>query len=159
MADANAGDLFLATAGGSYAGQRIMFTHNYRLEAVDPGVSTGLATATLNKGVRGDVTGDDLLETSYLLCLPQNYSLLYWRTQLIEPQRYVGIDFARDVTGLIEEDAVTGNVAGVVTLRTDKAGRNQVSNKHIGPVPTSGANLESGTLKAAYKALLARHER
>lgn len=39
------------------------------------------------------------------------------------------------------EDATTGNVAAVLTIRTQKAGRNQVSNKHIGPLPSDGYDI------------------
>lgn len=154
MADAVVGDMFLLTANGVYAQQRIMLTHNYRLIAIDPGITVELATSTLIKGVRAGAGGSDLWETKYLAALPPQYTLDNWQAQLIEPQRFVPVNFTRNVAGTHAGDTETGNQAAVITLRTEKSGRNQVSNKHIGPIPQDVAVQDDGLVTAAYKTIL-----
>lgn len=154
MADATVGEVYLVTAMGSWAGQRIMFTQTYRLDAVGPFVTHTLASATLLKYIRGGVGGLDAYESLYLALLPAQYTLDYWRAQCIRSVRYVPVDFNRGVPGTNAEDTEAGNQAAVLTLRTVLSGRNQVSNKHIGPLPQGVATQDDGLLTAGYKTLL-----
>lgn len=154
MPNAAAGQVYLITAMGSWAGQRIMLTHTYLLDSVNPGVDAGLAVETLIKYIRGGVGGLDQYETKYLGLLPPQYTLNKWRGQVIYPDRLVIREVARGVNGAHPEDTETGNQAVALTFRTELAGRNQVSNKHIGPIPQGPLTQDNGMLTAAYKGLV-----
>jgi len=90
----------------------------------------------------------------YLACLPSQYELDSIRGQIIAPNRRVYSETLRGVPGTHLDTLETANLASVITLRTAFAGRNQVGNKHIGPIPSSGAVMTLGELTGAYKTLL-----
>lgn len=155
MPDAFAGQIYEVSAVGSWVGQRILFSQTYILDTIDAGVDSGLASETLMKYIRGGVGGLDLYEALYLDCLPAQYQLVKWRTQITYPVRLVGYEFNRGVNGANVEDTETGNQAAALTFRTAFAGRNQVATKHIGPLPQGPLTQDDGMLTVAYKALVA----
>jgi len=147
------GDVFLCTAVGTYAGQRILLTHTYRVFNVIGTVDEATASTSLINEVKGGV-GGDVLESAYLALLGTNYNLDAWRAQKIHPVRYVRVEQARNVAGTGSAIAETGNIAAVITLRAALAGRRHISNKHIGPIPGDAATMVAGELTPAYQTLM-----
>jgi len=98
--------------------------------------------------------GSDILETLYLACLPPQYTLLRWTAQKIAPVRYAYQYLTRDAAGTHASGTETANQAAVITLRTKLAGRKDISNKHIGPIPQAATVQADGLIVAAYKTLL-----
>lgn len=93
------------------------------------------------------------VQTAYLAALPPQYSLEEIRVQKINGVRsaYFSNGFVATV-GTNANAATVANDAACITLRTQKAGRNQVANKHIGPAPD--AVSAAGLLVNAYKTVL-----
>lgn len=154
MAFTAPGDLFLVTAFGSVFGQRIMLTHNYELTTVNMNVLVSDIETSIIKQVRGGAGGTNVLEGAYLALLPADYTLDFWQAQIIGPNRFVPVTVNRGTVGTHASGTEASNQAAVITLRTDKAGRNQVSNKHIGPIPQGATVQNNGLVQAAYDALL-----
>lgn len=152
--DAAVGDQVILTAFGTWAGERIMMVRGYRITATNAGITTDLANATLIKYVRAGALGLDAYESDYLACLPPQYTLDFWRSQIVRPVRTVPIDFLRAAPGTHAEDTETGNQAAVITFRTAFSGRRHVSNVHIGPIPQGPLTQDNGLVTAAYKSLL-----
>lgn len=148
------GDILQVTFRGRYEQQRIMLVHHYRLDAVNPFTDAQNVQLALADKVRAGAGGGNIIEGSYLACLPPQYTLEKIRTQTIALQRLVMTEVARNVPGTHGGDTETGNQAAVVTLRTALAGRSQVSNKHIGPIPQDVTVQDNGLVTVAYKALL-----
>lgn len=147
-------DVYYVAFAGTYASQRILLTHHYQITAITPPVDYDVAAQVLATALRGGVGGGDLIETKYLACLPTTYELDFIRVQKVKPTRLVVKDTLRGVPGTHEDEANTGNLAGTITLRTDFAGREQVSTKHIGPIPTSDGVNQNGELSAPFKVKL-----
>jgi len=147
-------DVLLITYKGTAAGQRILLTTTYKITVVPvPTDATVFVNAAI-EAVRAGVGGGDLIETKYRACLPVEYELDSIRGQIIAPNRRVYSETLRGVPGTHADGMETANLAGVITLRTAFAGRNQVGNKHIGPIPSAGAVMVLGELTGAYKTLL-----
>lgn len=145
------GDIVLATIKGRCYGQRILFTQTLRVHtAGDPGQSAnfqlGLFAAEIGTGGPTDWL------TAYRACLQADYTMLELRTQVVAPIRtaYRSDIFTGIGTGGV---GTVANDAAAVTLRTENAGRNQVANKHLGPIPDSVS--VQGELTNAYKIILA----
>ena len=147
-------DVFLITMLGRYAGQRVMLTHTYMVTNTGPGVDDVLAMDSLLTAVRGGAGGGDILESAYRVSVGTNYTLEEITCQKIAGIRTVKRSFARNVPGNGGAASLTGNIAAVVTLRTVLAGRTQVSNKHIGPVPDVVGLVTGGFITGAYDANL-----
>lgn len=148
--DLEVGSIALVTAVGTYANQTIMFTQTYAAVAAVPDTDANVAALALLTALRAGGGGGDILETAYLGCLTENYTLTRWTVQIVQPVRGVIQSVNRGLPGLIEEDPHTANVAAAITLRTELAGRRYVANKHIGPAPTSATYLDGGVFKVAY---------
>jgi len=147
-------DVVLVTYKGEAAGQRILLTTTYKVTTVaDPTEVNAFCEEVLDEVCNG-AGGGDLVESKYLACLPSQYDLQTVRCQIIAPNRRVYYERIRNQPGTHAENMETTNLAGVITLRTDFAGRNQVGNKHIGPLPATGAVMSAGELTGAYKTLL-----
>lgn len=127
---------------------RILLTHWYRVEQASPPANTVAQDMT---ALIGAITGaaPTTIEQPYMNCLSGDYSLLAVRAQVIKPVRLAYTEIPRVVSGLGGVSNLS-NVSGCLTLRTLNAGRNQVANKHIGPLPDA-ASL-SGRLTVAFKA-------
>jgi len=148
------GDVYLVTAFGTWNGNRVMLTHHYKVLGFNPGTSDNDIRASILSAVRDGVGGGDVLETPYLACLPDSYTLNWWQVQKVYPERLAYDRASREVVGTNVEAANTMNLAGVITLRGEAANRASISNKHIGPIPDTNAVIGAGELQAAYRALL-----
>jgi len=146
-------DLFAVTAVGECFNQRIMLTAHYAVIVVGTSTVEAVVTSDLIDSVRAG-GGQDVLESDYLACLPPEYNLVRWVAQKIAPVRYAYQFLNRGEVGTHANSTETANQAGVITLRTVLAGRQNISNKHIGPLPQDVAVQDSGLLTVAYKALL-----
>lgn len=148
------GDIYEVAAVGRCFSQRIILTHHYRLNAINPDVSEYAASISLLNAVRDGGGGGDILESLYLDCLPNNYELQYWRCQLISPVRFAYVSANRNVTGTNATQAQTANLHGAITLRSSRAGREQHGTKKIGPCPDGIDVMNNGVFDAGYIAKL-----
>lgn len=146
------GDIMQLSYRGTVAGQRIIMTRFYRCTAPsDPG-------NTYQDDMQGVIieatkVAAGSISQTYLACLPSSYTLNEVRAQIVKPVRYVTVGVFQ--TAKVGTNTGSGNVtnlAGVITFRTGLAGRKQVSNVHIGPVPSDAPS--AGVLEAAYRLVL-----
>lgn len=148
----NSGDIILVSVFGRCFGQRIMLTHHYRASGAGaPTVPTsaGLDAILDVLGPGGDVD----LRAAYLACLPPDYEVDFARAQVVWPTRSAFVTSEGwDGNGGNASGTESSNQTGVITLRTENAGRDQISNKHIGPLPS--AAQVNGFLSDPYEALL-----
>lgn len=131
----NQGDLIQLTFVSRWNAQVIMLTTHYKCRTPPTG---SMPTSQALQGLIDYVDPADAnsLGSMYLGCLPENLTLREIWAQKIYPTREVKQSKAVSYTGnWPTAEASTGNIGGVITLRTDKAGRSQVGNKHIGPLP------------------------
>lgn len=145
------GDKVQVNFVGRCYSQRIMLTTMWRVaQAAAPGETYALNMTQLIDSL--DVGGANSIVTPYLALLQEDYTLIRITAQAIHPVRlaYVAKEVARPGNGGAGSVA---NDSACLTLRTANAGRSQVANKHIGPVP-DGVSL-AGRLDVAYKALVA----
>lgn len=146
-------DLFRVSAVGECFSQRIMFTMDYQVITVGTSTVEATVSVDLMDAVQGG-GGADLLETDYLALLPPDYTLVYWQAQKLFPTRYAYVKGSRGVAGAHANATETANQAAIITLRTVLAGRQDISNKHIGPIPQGAGVQTNGLLDAAYKTKL-----
>lgn len=150
---AGAGDVYSVNWVGSIFSQRIMLTTVYEILTVNAGVEpSSVRSAMLNELCNAG--GGDLVESDYLACLPPSYTLERVTAQPTFPIRLVYEDLIRGVAGTHAADTEASNQAACITFQTEYAGRDQVSNKHIGPIPQGATVQANGELTNAYKALL-----
>lgn len=136
---------------GSCFGQRIILTQWYRKLSAPSG--SGSVTEDLAEIVAALVPlGTADIMTAYLACLPAAYTLLEVRAQGIRPIRTAYFHEPVSLPGTHIGSASVANDSACVTLRTANSGRNQIANKHIGPVPDSAS--ASGLIVPAYRAKL-----
>lgn len=136
---------------GKCFNQEIIATHHY-LVSGDYNAVTSVAADLDDIKANITLAGANDILTSYLACLPPQYTLLELRTQRIRAVRsaFRVTSFA----GIVGTNANAATVAcdsGAITLRGDLAGRSKVSVKKIGPLP-DGASV-AGLLTAAQTAL------
>jgi len=146
-------DIYQLTFSGRCFGQRIMLTHHYIVEETPAGLQVAQACSELIDGVRAGAGGDDLIDSDYRACLPPQYTLEHIVAQSVLP-RYRRAVYVSGSIGAHAADTETANQAAVITLQSDFAGRDQVSNKHIGPIPQDVTVQDEGNLTVAYKTLL-----
>jgi len=146
-------DLFAVAAVGSCFNQRIMLTHHYAVSFVGSSTNEAVVTNDMVDALRGG-GGGDAWETLYRALMPADWTLEYWQVQKIAPVRYAYQKASRGVAGTHAATTETANQSAILTLRTALAGRQDISNKHIGPIPQDAAVQVNGTLNAAYKTLL-----
>lgn len=147
------GDIIQVSWRGHSMAQSILLVRNYVVAAGggDPGNDVLQDLDAIANAVKPAGTSD--MTTAYLACLGTNYFLDAIRTQRVYPTRSaLWEDGFTGTPGTNASDAVVPNDAAVVTNRTIKAGRNQVSNIHIGPIPAAAA--VDGFLTPTYKALI-----
>lgn len=137
---------------GTCFGQQILLVRNYLVSGDFPAINSVQTDLGI---IRNDfLAGGALdLQTPYLAALPPQYSLLECRAQRLKATRSAFT--STTLVGVVGTNAnpatVSCDSAGI-TLRTDFAGRNQVSCVKIGPCP-DGASA-AGMITAAYTALL-----
>lgn len=144
-------DIVRIEARGQAFGQQIILTHHYLCVGDAPAVNTILQDLTaLNTAL--DLLGALDLRTPYLACLPNSYTLDFFRSQRIRTVRSVMVDKVQGNPGTNINPATVANDSGAITLRSNLAGRGKYCVKHIGPAP-DGASA-NGLLTAGYKNLL-----
>lgn len=142
-------DIVQLSMRGVIAGQRIIMVRTYRCSA--PSSSTTTYTEDM-QALIAKVSSDALggIRGRYLSLLPTAFTLSDIRAQVIYPTRRVLVSTTQ--TGQNGSNEGSGNVtnlAGVITFRTALSGRKQVSNVHIGPIPSDV--ISAGSLDAAYR--------
>lgn len=147
-------DLLRINAVGSFANQRIILTHAYAVLTTDGSQTDQQGMDALINNIRGGLGAGDQWESAYLACLPAGYTLEYWQCQKVAPVRVHYTKFSRVVPGTHADTTNATNQAAVITLGTVLAGRSNVSNKHIGPIPQSVNVQSSGLVAAAYQGIL-----
>lgn len=142
------GDILQLSFRGTQAGQRIMMVRTYRCSIAAPNTTytedMGGVVAKISAGALGGMRG------RYLSLLPTAYTLNEIRAQVISPVRRVQYSVLQ--VGQLGTNGGVGNVtnlAAVITMRTALAGRDQVANAHIGPIPSDISS--AGSLDATYR--------
>jgi hypothetical protein len=146
------GDIVLFSIYGQCFGQRILFTHHYRVTgSPNPAQPTSGALDDFLSAL--NVDGASPTINLYKACLPPDYECTAGRAQVIAPSRsaYKQTELY-DGLGTYATGTESSNQTGVISLRTENAGRDQVSNKHIGPIPA--AAQVNGLLSDAYQGIL-----
>jgi len=139
------GGIVLVQWVGEWAAQRILLNHTYKVQsdaAPDLPFERSQEIAAEIEANAAEMT------FRYLECLPNNYALKKVRVQVISPIRYQYAVVSSTKTGSQTTSAKTGNVAAFITLQTGIAGRREVANKHIGPLP--GNVFDNGAPFATY---------
>lgn len=145
-------DWVQVSARGRCFGQTIILTHHYRCEG-DYNAVTTVAADLDDIKTNISLAGANDIMTSYLACLPPQYTLEELRTQRLKATRsaYRVTTFA-GVVGTNVNPATVSCDSAAITLRGDLAGRSRVSVKKVGPCP-DGASA-AGLITAPYTALL-----
>lgn len=148
----NAGDTLRLTFLGTCFGQRIMLDLSYRCTVGNGTATPTLLTELINATAPGAPAATEI-GTSYLACLPPQYTLNEMRAQVLTPTRsaFTSVGFVGTVGTNVNPATVSADSAAI-TRRTLLAGRNQLSVLKIGPAP-DGASA-AGLITAAYTALL-----
>lgn len=90
----------------------------------------------------------------YKNLLPSNCTIYQIDTQVVWSYRSAYVRGSYAQVGTYGAVASTDNLAATLTLRTNHAGRNQIANKHIGPLPDG--SYSNGVLIAGYITLLSQ---
>jgi len=144
-------DIIAVSFFGRISGQRMINTLHYRAND-----TSALATSTLMNNVITEVRagggGGDFLESAFLNCIGQNYTLQEIRAQKITTVRAKFESQARAVPGNVAVDCDAPNIAGVITKRGALAGRKYIGSLHMPGVP-NGYYLE-GDISGTYSTVL-----
>lgn len=125
----------LVTYRSDFAQQRYLLTLTYRISATNSTQTPALDTIDIVTFFTNTAAGT--LQANYRNCLADNVTINRVNAQGIWPIRFIRQQAVVANAGTWGATAVTGNVAGVLTLRTALSGRKQVSNKHIGPIASN----------------------
>jgi len=143
MAAAVSGQIYQVTISSTLNSQRIMSSFTYELENVPAGGST---TKQACDAIKDFFIGGTGIIPLYQDCVPQNMTLNELWVQVIGPtERYVKEVYNLSVDGLWPSDALTSNVAAVITRTTEKSGRSQVAPLHL-PCATDPDSIFQGSL-------------
>lgn len=126
------GDILQQSWISTWQAQRVLLTNTWIV--ANPGTGTDGSDQLQELADFFASGADGTMLNLYLLCLSSEVTCSEARVQKIKPirTRYFSSSVgANGVGGL----ANTGNVATVGTLVSDLAGRDQVGNKHVGPIP------------------------
>lgn len=147
------GTIVQITYRSEYQSQRYMLTHHYRISQTTSTQDTDSDTGSI--AIFFTNTGPNEFATKYRECLSTDTTIREVVAQPVFPQRLVQRSVNVAYSGTGQGTASTGNIAAIITLRTQFAGRSQVSNKHIGPLATLdiGAGLTGGALQTALNEL------
>lgn len=148
------GDVAQVTFVGRHHGQTTMNTFHYRTNDTNSADSSVIQTNLANQ-LRAGVGGGDVLETAFLNCCAQDYTLQQIWVQIVRSVRYAASKIARSVPGNVLVDSNATNISGVITRRAALAGRAFVGSIHMPAVPdTYYSNGDiSGTYLAALSAM------
>lgn len=146
----SAGSVVLVSFRGGFAGQRVLFTHTYRVLTAG---AAGTSYAQEMAALLNRLVAVNQLWPKWLACLPNNFSGIELRAQAISPVRQVAIVRPQPEPGTFNAAGQIPNISAAVTLRTALAGRAFVATKHIGPVAESA--VEAGFISDALNTPLA----
>jgi len=145
----NDGDVVQISAVGQCLGQRIMMVLHYSVDVNVPNLPDAQVVDSMLLRVRGGVGGGDVLESKYLACLAENYTLDAWWGQKLAPTRYRKRVSIRAVPGTLSGDALTANICAVITKQTELSGRRFIGSAHVGPPPTEVTYVDNGLITTA----------
>jgi len=139
-------DIIQVTYRSTWAAQRILMVRHF---VVNTTTSTASVLADLSDiaEIAADSSPGTIFNTLQA-ALPSNVQIDTVRAQRIYPNRTAFVDQVVDLPGGNANDADAGNVAAVITLRTELGGRDQISNVHVGPVP--GNVFTEGFINPTY---------
>lgn len=147
------GDVVHVAWRGQCFGQRIILDQNYKILGDFPLADSFFQDALKIANLLLPGGAINVL-TAYLAALPPQYTIDEIRIQKVSPAprtAYFSVGLG-GAPGTHADAATVANDAACITMRTQKAGRNQVANVHIGPVPD--AVSAAGLLINAYKVIL-----
>lgn len=143
------GDIVAVTFETFFNGQQCLNTFHYRYD-LDSGTTEDASIAIAALASR--LNGVNQLFPSYAACLVAMAGEIKTYMQVIFSVRYIKniVDNDHDV-GQLEETPLPQNLAGVITLRGDFAGRMNIGNKHITGIPV--IYVEEGIIQPDMLAL------
>jgi len=140
-------DKVLVTFRGTLLEQRVANTFKYVvIEA--PGVLVEQVTAF--NALYSAMDAVNKLIQDFLVNCPDNYALNEVWFQVVSPTRFAAIKIFADQGGNSGADALTANLAAVVTRRGELANRRNISSLHV-PAPTDILFINNGNLTASYQ--------
>lgn len=132
----NDGSIVLVSLSGKMYGQTVLLTHTYLVNSTY-GVGSWDMDPNFNEFV-GQADGAIGLADVYADAVSVDLAEIFMTLQVIAPTRYVKRQYPlTNNVGTVAGAALPQNVAHVITVQTDYAGRRQRGNKHIGGVPAS----------------------
>lgn len=141
MANAAQGDVILVTFVGQIYQQRTMLTLPYAIFSITGTHNILDVQDALLAALKAG--GAEDFETAYAACLTDG-----WASEEIWAQRIYPTRARRNQTpGTLDGTlgaGVVSNVAAVIEMWTEKAGRDQIANKHIGPMDPGDPSASSG---------------
>lgn len=150
MANVALHDIMLVTLQGVCFNQRFMLTHTYACTQVTgvqgPITAQNEALDKLNAG------GTVNLVDPYAQCLNTECLVDQITAQILVSERMRASKQSVDAPGEAGAAEVT-NLASAITFFTQRSGRGQIANKHIGPLATGTGNtlIDDGLLTDVYK--------
>lgn len=149
MANVAAGDLFQVSIVGNVFGERVIMTRTWQvLDA--PSVPT-----TINEyadEIHAEYTKSGGILDQYEAVLSASWVGEYIRYQCVAPIRYAMYDKVLTGSEGLRGEVNATTLAAAVTLRTEKSGRDQIANMHIGPI--ADVDLVGGVVKPELVNLL-----
>lgn len=130
------GDIISVNVDSRLNGQQLLLTTNWMIDDIVASDPVPYFTGMADFATALDVPGALFAQLAGVY----SNEVLQIRAYLqrIAPTRNVRVEVTPTLTeGQIDSPSLPSNVAVVITCRTDDAGRNQISNKHIGGVPNS----------------------
>jgi len=150
MANVNLHDIMLVTVRGRCFNQRFMLTHTLACQVVT-GVQAPI-TAQLDVIDKLKAGGTLDIVTPYAQCLNTSCNIDLITAQILTSERMRESKLVQDVDGSAGAAEVC-NLATALTFITQRSGRGQIANKHIGPLATGTGEtlIVDGVLTDAYK--------
>jgi len=145
MANAAQNDILLVTFFGRVWSQLVMLTHTYKIFSITGTIDIIDVQEALLDAVKSG--GADDIESPYANCLIDAWQCTAVRAQRIYPTRARYSEVPGSEGGALESGQVS-NVAGVIQLVTDSAGRSQISLKHVGPMSPEMVTASNGAWTA-----------
>lgn len=128
-----AGTIVAVNFVGDWLAQRYMLTTTWRIL-----ITTSVQDTSQDAQSIAVHFTDTSLTTNFIQryrqCLGSDYTIREVNAQAIHPIRHVKASVNLAYSGQFIGTITSGNLAAIITLRTQLAGRTQVSNKHIGPL-------------------------
>lgn len=146
MATVLIGDVYLLSIAGRVFGQRTLNTFHYRIEDNQAEFDDDQMSDALRNAFIPAIANPATIGWSFLECVPPEWTFEELWVQAVSPIRYRKHIYPQTKPGAYEGEATVPNVAAVITRQTEFAGRDQISNLHVGPIDVSGAFAAEGVL-------------